>query len=181
MSEETEIKTFYHYAMRGGTQLGLLWIAMYASCIASFSSPIYSMFFLALNFSSPFYSARIAKKFRCEECNNTLPYSRAFTFVFIMYLCASLLSAVAQFIYFEFFDNGFIMQLLLQTSKILEENSAQFGNVAIEFKKSVEMLLSLGTKGIVFNILSSNIMNGIILSAIIALFVKHTPQQQKNY
>ena len=169
MSEETEIKTFYHCAMRGGTQLGLLWIALYASFMASFVTPVFSLFFLALNILSPFYAAYIAKGFRRRECNNTLSYSKAFTFVAIMYMCASL--------YFQFIDNGFIIQLLLETSDILKENGAQFGEFATEFNKSVEQLISLGTKGIVFNILSSNIMNGILLSAIIAIFVKRNPQQ----
>ena len=177
MSEETEIKTFYHCAMRGGTQLGLLWIALYASFMASFVTPVFSLFFLALNILSPFYAAYIANGFRRRECNNTLSYSKAFTFVAIMYMCASLLAAVAHFLYFQFMDNGFIIQLLLETSDILKENGAQFGEFVTEFNKSVEQLISLGTKGIVFNILSSNIMNGILLSAIIAIFVKRNPQQ----
>ena len=69
------------------------------------------------------------------------------------------------------------MQLLMETSKIMEENKAQFGELGTEFNKSVELFLSIGTKGIVFNMFTSNIMNGIILSAIIALFVKRSPQQ----
>ena len=48
MSAETENKNFYNHAMRSGTMLGLLWIAMYASCIAGIGSPIFSLFFLVL-------------------------------------------------------------------------------------------------------------------------------------
>ena len=44
MSAETENKNFYNHAMRSGTMLGLLWIAMYASCIAGIGNPIFSLF-----------------------------------------------------------------------------------------------------------------------------------------
>ena len=94
-----------------------------------------------------------------------------------MYLCASLLSAVAHFAYFQFLDNGFIMQLLMETSNLMKENLAQFGELATEFDKTVGEFQAMGIKGIVFNMLTSNIMNGILLSAIIALFIKRNPQQ----
>ena len=177
MSTETDNKKFYNGAMHGGTMLGLLWIAMYASCIAGFGNPLFTILFLVLNIISPFYAGYIAKKFRRNECNNIFPFSKAFTFVFVMYLCASILSAVAHFVYFTFLDNGYLIQLLIEIKNIMMQNQAQFGDLATEFDKTVEMFITLGTKGIVFNLLSSNIMNGIILSAIIALFVKRTPQQ----
>ena len=177
MSAETENKNFYNHAMRGGTQLGLLWIAMYASCIAGFGNPIFSFVFLSLCIASPFYAGYIAKGYRQYECNNVLPFSKAFTFIFVMYLCASLLSAVAHFAYFQFLDNGFIMQLLMETSNLMKENLAQFGELATEFDKTVGEFQAMGIKGIVFNMLTSNIMNGILLSAIIALFIKRNPQQ----
>ena len=177
MSAETENKNFYNHAMRSGTMLGLLWIAMYASCIAGIGSPIFSLFFLVLNIASPFYAGYLAKNYRRSECNGIFPFGKAFTYIFVMYLCASLLSAVAHFVYFQFMDNGFIMQLLMETSRIMEENKAQFGELSTELNKSIEQFLAMGTKGIVFNMFTSNIMNGIILSAIIALLVKRNPQQ----
>ena len=177
MSTETDNRNFYNSAMLGGTLLGLLWIAMYASCIAGFGSPLFTLLFLALNIASPFYAGHLAKSYCRNVCNGIFPFGKAFTFIFVMYFCASLLSAVAHFVYFQFLDNGFIMQLLMETSKIMEENKAQFGELGTEFNKSVELFLSIGTKGIVFNMFTSNIMNGIILSAIIALFVKRSPQQ----
>ena len=177
MSAETENNSFYNQAMRGGTLLGLLWIAMYASCVASFGSPAFSFVFISLCIASPFYAGYIAKGYRQRECNGVLPFSKAFTFIFVMYLCASLLSAVAHFVYFQFIDKGFIMQLLVETSNMMKENQTQFGELATEFEKTVEQFQAMGTKGIVFNMLTSNIMNGILLSAIIALFVKRNPQQ----
>ena len=177
MSTETDNRIFYNSAMQGGTLLGLLWIAMYASCIAGFGSPLFTLLFLALNIASPFYAGYLAKSYRRSECNGILPFGKAFTFVFVMYFCASLLSAVAHFVYFQFMDNGFIMQLLMETSRIMEENKAQFGELSTELNKSIEQFLAMGTKGIVFNMFTSNIMNGILLSAIIALFVKRNPQQ----
>lgn len=174
MSTTDNNNTFYQKAMQCGTLLGLLWITMYASCVLGLSggNPFFIILFIALNILSPFYVGYLTTKYRRAFCDNTLTYGKALIFVFTMYVCASLLSAVAHFVYFEFLDNGLFMQMLLEMKKIMEDNPQQFKELSSEFGEAVTQLTSLGTRDIVINILLSNINNGMLLSLIIALFVK---------
>lgn len=169
-----ENNTFYQRAMQCGTLLGLLWIAMYTSCIAGFANPFFVLLFMALNIASPFYAGYMAIKYRRTECNNILPYSKAFLFVLTMYICASMLSALAHFIYFEFFDNGYFVQLLMEIKKLLDSDPQQFGQLSKDFNDTITLLTGDGMNNMVLNILTSNISNGTLLSLIIAIFVKRS-------
>lgn len=171
-------KGFNQEAMRCGTLLCVLWIAMYASCIIGFSIPMFSLLFLLFYVASPFYAGYLATRYRKRECDNVMPFFQAWTFIAIMYICASLLSAVIQFIYFRFIDNGYLMQVVLQTTEVVKENPDIFGTLSVDLDTAVKEFQSLGIRDIVFSILSSNIMNACLLSPIIALFVKRNPENR---
>lgn len=163
-------------AMRCGTLLGLLWIAMYASILAGFGNIIFALLFLALYCASPIYAGYLAIRTRKRELNNIMPFFQAWMFLLIMYICASLLSAVAQFIYFRFLDDGYIMQMMQQAATIMANNPEIFDTMAKDFNAAIQEYQNLDTRHIVFSMLSSNIMNGTILAPIIALFVKRNPK-----
>lgn len=158
--------------MQNGTLLGLLWCIMYASFILGLTNIFFAFMFLAMNFLSPFYAGYLAKKFRKEYNNNTLSFSQAFTFLFIMYICASLLSAVVQFVYFQFFDDGYFVQTIQQLISILNEDPQTANSMTAELNTALETLNVLSAKELVINFLSSNITNAIFLAPIIALFVR---------
>ena len=176
MLEKTDNKTHGIYAMQYGTYLGLLWCAMYASFLAGFTSIFYTLCFFALYISSPFYAAYLTKKYRKEVCNDSMPFTQAWLFLFIMYICASLLSAVTQFIYFRFFDNGYFVQMIQQMFELLNATPEISNEMSKEFGNAIDLFAKLSSKDIVFNFLSSNMMNATILPPIIALFVKKNKQ-----
>ncbi len=176
MSEKDDNKILATYAMQSGTYLGLLWCAMYASFLGGFTNTIYTLCFFALYIASPFYAAYLTKNYRRQQCDNIISFSQAWIFLFIMYVCASLLSALAQFIYFRFFDNGYFIQTIQQMLETLNAYPETTGDMNREIGNAINMFSKLSNKDIVFNFLSSNIMNAIILPTIIALFVKRNHQ-----
>lgn len=161
--------------MQYGTLLGLLWCVMYASFIAGFTNILCSFLFLVLYMASPFFAGHLAIRYRKRHCDNCISFSKAWIFLLIMYICASLLSAVIQTIYFRYFDNGYFIQNMQQIIDILRNNPEIMGEMSSELNMAMKTFSNLGTKDIIINVLSSNILNSaIITTPIIALFVRRT-------
>lgn len=180
MSDTTDNKIFNQGVMRCGILLGMLWIAMYISCIASLANPGYVLLFIILYAASPFYAGYLTSRFRRRECNNILTYTQAWLFVMIMYLLASLLSAVAHFVYFLYIDKGFLINTMHEMIKVMDSQPELFAELGKEFKSAVDIYSTMSIPQIVLNFQTSNIINGVILSPIIALFVKRTPNINKE-
>lgn len=165
--------------MHCGTLLGMLWTAMYASCILGFTSLLFTLLFLFMNLSSPFYAGYLAVQYRKRHCNNNMGFIQAWTFVLIMYVCASLLAAVVQFVYFRFMDNGYFFLVISEISGIIKDNPAIIGDMAVQFETAFNSLAAMTTSDIVTNMLSTNIMNATILAPIIAIFVRKTKNENR--
>ena len=176
MFSNIDRKTFNNEAMRSGTLLGLLWIAMYAAAVGGMSNPSYLPFFMILFIASPFYAAYLAKCFRKKYCNNTMSFSQAWLFVLMEYLCASLLSAIVIFVYLKFFDSTVLTDTMGKMIQIIEQEPQIYGKSATQFKEAFEIYSSLSIRDIVLNITTSNLMNGTIIAIIIALFIKRNQQ-----
>lgn len=165
--------------MYSGTLLGMLWTAMYASCILGFTSLVFTLLFLLLNISSPFYAGYLAVQYRKRECGNRMGFIQAWTFVLVMYLCASMLAAVVQFVYFRFMDNGYFTLVMSEIAAIIKENPAIAGDMAAQIEQAMSTLTSMTPKDLVTDMFSSNIMNATILAPIIALFVKKSNNENR--
>lgn len=176
MFRNIDRKIFNNEAMRSGTLLGLLWIAMYAAAIGGMSNPGYLPMFMVLFVASPIYAGYLAKRFRKRYCNNNLIYVQAWLFVLIEYLCASLLSAIAIFIYMYFFDSTVITDTMNRMLEIMDAEPQLYGESAAQLKEAVAIYSNMSIRDIALNITTSNLMNGTILAPIIALFVKHNQQ-----
>ena len=176
MFSNIDRKTFNNEAMRGGTFLGLLWIAMYAAAVGGMSNPSYLPFFMILFIASPFYAAYLAKCFRKKYCNNVMRFTQAWLFILMEYICASLLSAIAIYIYLKFFDSTVITDTMSKMVQIIEQQPQIYGDSATQFKEAFEFYSNLSIRDIVLNITTSNLMNGTIIAPVIALFIKRNQQ-----
>ena len=89
-----------------------------------------------------------------------------------MYLCAALLTAIAQFIYFTFMDNGYFMSTILQqfdTFASMEDIDAALRR---ELTATADLLRSMGNRDIILQILFTNIIISPIITFFIAIFVR---------
>lgn len=172
MTEKSTYNNFNREAMYCGTMLGLLWILTSAVYLAGLEDPIFSFIFLALLTASPFYAWHLAVRYRKRECNNNITLSGAWIFLIIMYICASLLSAVAQHIYFIYFDNGYLLGFMHEQLNLLQEQPGVDEATKILLAHTQELLGEITTKDIVMQLLTSNIMLSFVITFITALFVK---------
>ena len=170
--EQKEIGSIYNRAMHYGTMLGALWAVMYLLVFSGTASPLSMMTSIMIYTCSPFIACRIATHYRKKERNNTMSYSQAWIFLVIMYVCATLLGTITNYIYLNHFDQGhFISQVTTMLAEIQE--SPESTPELIEVSKSYTELLSrINTRSLVWHIMDSDFMNSIILPTIIAFFVK---------
>lgn len=155
-----------------GTMLGIIWSIMYVLMFIGLKSPVLLLTCIALFIGSPFFAASFAKKYRRNECGNCMRYMQAFTFLYWMYICASLLSTLAMFLYFRFIDNGMFfatMQEILTASMNLPGIDETYRQQA---EQALQIIRETTTSEFTWQILGNNILNSSILPFIIAIFVR---------
>lgn len=173
MSKENSRNDFSHKAMQYGTILGLIWIAASAMYLIGLSTPFAMLLFIVILLSTPFLAGRWVIKYRKNECNNRMDYIQAFTFLFLMFMCASLLTSLAHYFYFRFLDNGYLVQLVNDSIDLALKSSEILPTENIEILQQTKNILNGVTPmDWTLSFLSTNIICGAILSPIIALFVK---------
>lgn len=161
-----------------GTMLGIIWSIMYVLVFIGLKSPVLLLTCIALFIGSPFFAASFAKKYRRNECGNCMRYMQAFTFLYWMYICASLLSTLAMFLYFRFIDNGMFfatMQEILTASMNLPGIDETYRQQA---EQALQIIRETTTSEFTWQILGNNILNSSILPFIIAIFVRRNNKGQ---
>ncbi len=176
MYNNTDRKLFNNEAMRSGTLLGLLWIASYAVALGDITNPMYALLFSAMNIASPFYAGYLAVSFRKRHCNNSLRYIQALYFLLIEYLCASLLAAIAMFIYLHFIDSTALSTLMNKMLDTLRAAPQTNPAMSIYIEQMSTIYTNMSTRDIVLNFTTTSLINGSIFAPIIALLVKRKPQ-----
>jgi hypothetical protein len=155
-----------------GTMLGIIWSIMNVLMFIGLKSPVLLLTCIALFIGSPFFAASFAKKYRRNECGNCIRYMQAFTFLYWMYICACLLSALVMFLYFRFIDNG----MFFATIQEVLTASMNFPGIDEAYRQQAELSLQTiqnsTTSEFVWYILGNNIFNASILPFIIAIFVR---------
>jgi hypothetical protein len=165
-------KEFYQGAMYNGTILGAVWSIMYLMLFTGITNMMSLLLVTTLYIASPFIAAKLAIKFRSKECNNTMSYIQAWSFLLYMYICATLLSALTAFVYFEFLDGGAFFMTL---QSILEETKQIAGTDELliqQIEQTSNIIDQTTTNGFVWQIMNNNFFNTTILPIIIAVFVK---------
>ena len=117
------------YAMHFGTYMGIYWILKFILFPLGFHIPFLSLLFVILTLAVPFIGYHYVKMYRDKICGGSIQFSHAVLFTIFMYMFASLLVAVAHYIYFQFIDHGFIFNALadfwnqaIEQSPALQEN-----------------------------------------------------------
>ncbi len=157
-------------AMKYGTYLGILWIAAFAIYIKALTTPEISLIFLLTLVVSPIYAGYLGIKYRKKECGNRLNFISSWALMIIIYLCASLLSAIACYIYFQYMDNGVALSAFKE-----QIDAYQAMNIGEEMKNALtetyNILANLSAGDICIQYFTSNIFVSTILAPLTALAV----------
>ena len=167
---EQTTKGMLQTAMQYGTNLGILWIIAFITYIVSITTKEMSLLFLMLLAISPIYAGYLGIRYRKRECENRLGFLNAWTFMIIVYTCASLLSAIACYIYFYFLDGGTVLaafkeQIDIYTSMEISEEMKK------AFNETYDILSKLNASDICIQFFTSNLFVSSVLAPLTAIFV----------
>ena len=169
--DESYIKNFYHHAMKYGTYLGAIWAIMYILLFKSYTSQFFSMAAIVLFFASPLIACRLAINFNRNECEGCMNYSKAWLLLSCMYICATLFSALTNYIFLNIIDQG---ALLMEINDALTQiiSSPTIGEDEKAASESMQDMVSrLTANDITWQLLSNNIYCSMISCA----FIKRAP------
>ena len=176
------------FARYDGLRLFLLWLLSFILYVAGFKTPFLGVLAMILAFMTPFRSSRKLRYYRDEVLGGTISFRRAWVYVVFQFFYASLLFALAQFIYFSYIDKGYFMSQMAQmfsdpaTAKALQ----QMG-MGQALSQTLTDLSQMRPIDLVLNIMTSNLLVGLVVGLPIG-FMAHrsgkplppTPPQEEN-
>lgn len=158
------------FARQDGFLLFLLWIASFAIIVNNPASSWGSLLAMA----TPFFVGWLLIRFRDYALKGVISFRRALAFSVFTFFYASMLFAVAQYVYFRFLDNGTLVSMLTSTIKTLEPFYRAQG-VSIEgLKQSIAMIGELSPVEVSFIFMMQNIFMGFFMSFPIALVTRRS-------
>ena len=162
------------YARVYGLYMGIFWAVKFVFFPLGFSYPVFSFIFLLLTIMVPFVGAWFVKKIRDGVLDGRLGFWQAFLLSTNIYMYTSLIAAIVHFIYFRFIDNGFILNSYLESVNQMQEllgSGEAAANIEM-LKANVELMGTLSPIQIVFSLLSNNVVFGLFISLLAAVFLK---------
>ncbi len=153
------------YARQEGIVLALLWMASMWMVIQSPESSWGSLLMLC----TPFYVGWRLMVFRNKVLGGLISYRRGLCFSCYVFLYASILFALGQYLYFKFLDNGKFLTMVHKTLETVRPIYEQNG-LGVENMDMAEKVLSMmNPMQVVLTFMMQNLVVGLVLSLVIAL------------
>ena len=167
------------YARQDGFFLALLWIASFVFYIMGLTNQMLGMAAIMLAVATPFFVAGRLRRFRDEGREGVISFRRGYAYTILVFFYGAVLLAVAQFLYFAYFDNG---DLLSSFSKIVSSSEGQallkeYGMTKM-MNESLTEMSSVRPIDYALNILTVNIMVGFVLGVPIGLAMYRTTRKE---
>ena len=117
--EYIQLKAF---ARQDGALLALLWMATFFLYIIGVENQMLGLAALLLMVYTPIFVGERLGKFRDYGREGLISFRRAYAYTVFVFFYGGVLFAIAQYLYFAFIDNGYLMT---QFSKMVNSNEAQ--------------------------------------------------------
>lgn len=156
------------FARQGGVFLSLLWLVSFAAMMYASQSPWGSLLAMA----TPFLVGWLLCRFRNFALDGHISFRRSFAFSVLTFFYASIIFALAQYLYFRYLDQGIFLSNLMDNVKVLKEAYAQNGMSVKELEEAVTLVGTLPPIQLAFMFMMQNIFMGLVLSVPVALLCK---------
>ena len=173
-AEYIQLKAF---ARIDGALLSLLWISCFACSIIGITNTFYGMVALLLMLVTPFFVGKRLAKFRDEGRCGVISLSRGWAYSVFVFFYAAILLAVAQYVYFAYMDHGYMLMSFTNALSTPEaKQMVEHYGIQQAMNESIEMMGELRPIDYALNVLTMNIMAGIVLGLPIAAIIKRQPK-----
>ena len=141
--EYIQLKAF---ARVDGLWLAVLWIASFSCYILGLALPGFTLLALILAVITPHIVYKRLKHFRDYGLDGNISFLRGWLYVILMFFYASLLFAIAQFCYFNYLDQGYLLGMY---SKIIEmPENAECGGHRLRASEREHDIVDLNGQGL---------------------------------
>ena len=168
--EYVQLKAF---ARQDGALLALLWMATFFLYIIGVENQMLGLAALLLMVYTPIFVGERLGKFRDYGREGLISFRRAYAYTVFVFFYGGVLFAIAQYLYFAFIDNGYLMT---QFSKMVNSNEAQkmlqqYGMTEM-MNESLNEMANIRPIDYALNMLTVNISLGFILGVPISLIMQ---------
>ena len=162
------------FARVDGTYVGILWIASFACYLGGLSSPMLGLVGGILAVASPFFAAKRLIKFRDDIRDGEISGRRSMLYYALMFFYASLLFALAQYLYFAFLDGGYLMReyTSMLSSTEMKQAMQAYGMTADQLMEGLKEFANASPIMTALNIMTMNITIGLIFSLPVSLITR---------
>ena len=162
------------FARVDGTYVGILWIASFACYLGGLSSPMLGLVGGILAVASPFFAAKRLIKFRDDIRDGEISGRRSMFYYALMFFYASLLFALAQYLYFAFLDGGYLMReyTSMLSSPEMKQAMQAYGMTADQLMEGLKEFANTSPIMTALNIMTMNITIGLIFSLPVSLITR---------
>lgn len=157
-------------AMKNGFTLGLVFSANFLLSVSN-SSFVQLITYFLLAFILIF-TWRSAKSFRDKESEGQISFYRCFSYIFLLFFFASLISAAVKLVYLNFINTNYLPQLVEQTKKVMEQLKIEIPQNSADFFSII-----LNPSQFIMQTVMADTMLGAIIGVLYAPFIKRTQQQ----
>ncbi|MEG1564273.1 MAG: DUF4199 domain-containing protein [Bacteroides sp.] len=166
------------YAMHFGTYMGIYWVLKFILFPIGLSIPFLLFLFIGLTLGVPFMGYYYVRMYRNKVCGGYINFVQAWIFTIFMYLFASLLAAVAHYLYFGFIDNGYIAHTYLDIINTAAKTPLSgIEPYVAQMRTVIELISSMTPIDITLQLLSQNVFYGTLLAIPTALIVMKRNKQ----
>lgn len=152
------------FARQDGAILALVWTASFMALMMSPRTPWGNLLAIA----TPFFVGWRLVRFRDYALDGIISFRRGLAYSWYTFFYASLLFAIAQYLYFRYLDQGTMNALLVETARQMNAVYKEQGASDNQIMTALNMLATLKPIQLSFLFMMQNILIGTILSIPIA-------------
>ncbi|MBQ7471340.1 MAG: DUF4199 domain-containing protein [Prevotella sp.] len=175
MVDINTIRQVKAFARQDGALMSLLWIGSFLFSVQMPESSMGS--FLAL--ATPFFIGFRLKQFRNYALDGNISFRRGYAYVAYSFIYASLIFALAQFLYFRYLDGGTFATTIANTAQVLTPIYEQSGMSKQDIDTSLSMMMDMKPIHWAIIFMMQNIFIGFLLALPVAWAYRRNGYQQQ--
>ena len=155
-----------------GARLGVFWLISFALFRGSFTLPLCGVLWIATILFTPFYVGIRTEAFGRSLGAEGITYLEAFLHSFLSIFYGSLILAIGQWAYFQYFDHGVVLNnyISILTDSKMKESLNAMGYTQEIIDQLIEVLQSMRPIDIALQFMWSNVVAGFFISLTTALY-----------
>ncbi|MDD7318742.1 MAG: DUF4199 domain-containing protein [Prevotella sp.] len=157
-----------------GALVGIMWAVSFLFTVAGFDNPSWSFAAITIGIASPFYGLARMVKFRKVVLGDAMSFRHALGYALMMMLCAALIFAGVQLVYFQFIDGGYFLEHYGNVLRSPEMTGmlGSYGLSEQDVESTMTVLSEMRPVEIVIQFLSGNVLLSAVLSLPLALLAR---------